>query len=206
MTRSCTTPVRLVAKTNFSKTRPIFLDADGVLWQDFGAGSIFRPDSIESFVSQVSLVHALFPLSPFFVISNQTCVARGMCSEDSLRKRIKSLLDSVLKFSPSIVFSYCPHHPSAQELAFRKNCGSRKPNSDQIAAILEEFDLDIQQSIFIGDRITDLEAAEKLGIREKYLIANARAFEENELGEEFIWSQSVEFRIISNLLDLAKFV
>jgi len=206
LTSACTNPVYPVENARISKFRPVFLDADGVLWKDSGVGSIFRTSSIDSFTTQMTLIRNLFPLSTFFIVSNQTCVARGMYREQELRERIYNMLNSMPTLSPPIVFSYCPHHPNAQVLNYRRNCKSRKPNPEQITSIVEKFDLDIEESILIGDRITDLEAVEKLGMREKYLIRNTKAFEVNEGDDNFVWSQFVEFRIISELHDLARFI
>ena len=206
MTQSCTIPILHGQKSKVSKIRPVFLDADGVLWQDRGAGSIFLTSAGVSFLRQIHLIKGLFSSSSLFVISNQTCVARGLCKEVVLRERIQYILNSLQNISPSMLFSYCPHHPSATDLSYQKNCLSRKPNPNQILSILEEFNLDVGQSIFVGDRITDLEAAEKLGMREKYLITNPRAFEINELSHNFKWSQTIEFKLISELSELERFV
>jgi len=205
LTSACTNPVYSVEEAKISKIRPVFLDADGVLWKDSGAGSIFGSSSIDSFTAQITLMRNIFPFSTFFIVSNQTCVARGMYGEEALRTRIYTVLDAMTSLSLPIVFSYCPHHPNAQVLNYRRNCKSRKPNPEQISHLVKKFDLAVDESLLIGDRITDLEAAEKVGIREKYLIGNNSAFEVNEGDDDFVWSQFVEFRLISELHELARF-
>lgn len=206
LSSACTNPVYSVEEAKISKIRPVFLDADGVLWKDSGAGSIFGSSSIDSFTTRMTLMRNIFPLSTFFIVSNQTCVARGMYGEPALRERIYTVLDSMTLLSTPIVFSYCPHHPNAQVLNYRRNCKSRKPSAEQISHLVKQFDLSINESLLIGDRITDLEAAEKVGIREKYLIRNNSAFEVNEGDNDFVWSQFIEFRFISELHDLARFI
>ena len=57
---------------------------------------------------------------------------------------------------------YCPHRPE-------ENCNCRKPNLGMIRKATEDFDIDIANSVIIGDR-DDMEGemGRKLGI--KYII------------------------------------
>ena len=57
---------------------------------------------------------------------------------------------------------YCPHRPE-------KNCNCRKPNLGMIQKAMEDFDIDIKNSVIIGDR-DDMEGemGRKLGI--EYII------------------------------------
>ena len=50
----------------------------------------------------------------------------------------------------------CPHHPD-------DNCECRKPRPGPLLQAADELDLDLSQSYFIGDAITDMQAAEAAG-------------------------------------------
>ena len=59
----------------------------------------------------------------------------------------------------------CPHLPEAQ-------CGCRKPRTGLLTQLLATTDLDLQRSAVIGDRDTDLQLAENIGIRGFLVDAN----------------------------------
>jgi D-glycero-D-manno-heptose 1,7-bisphosphate phosphatase len=48
---------------------------------------------------------------------------------------------------------YCPHSPQA-------NCVCRKPNAGLLIKIAHDFDIDLTQTPFVGDNISDIKAAE----------------------------------------------
>ncbi|MGD0341022.1 MAG: HAD-IIIA family hydrolase [Bacteroidales bacterium] len=59
---------------------------------------------------------------------------------------------------------YCPHYPD-----ITGPCECRKPNPGMILKAKEEFDLDLSQSVLIGDKESDLEAGRRAGIPESNL-------------------------------------
>jgi D-glycero-D-manno-heptose 1,7-bisphosphate phosphatase len=52
---------------------------------------------------------------------------------------------------------YCPHAPEI-------NCECRKPKPGMLLQAIQEHDIDIQHSWFIGDKITDFEAGNAAGV------------------------------------------
>ncbi|MHB1960326.1 MAG: HAD-IA family hydrolase, partial [Acidobacteriaceae bacterium] len=62
-------------------------------------------------------------------------------------------------------YYFCPHHPEHGVGAYRKECPDRKPNPGMLLRAAGEFDLDLAQCIFVGDRCSDMTAgrAAKVG-------------------------------------------
>ena len=58
---------------------------------------------------------------------------------------------------------FCPHHPNVTG-KYGIECNCRKPNTGNFELAIEEFDIDVKNSFMIGDKITDLIPAKKLGI------------------------------------------
>ena len=57
-------------------------------------------------------------------------------------------------------FYFCPHHPD-----FTGPCKCRKPESGMIEQAIKDFDIDVSQSVLFGDKIWDIQAGEKCGIK-----------------------------------------
>jgi D-glycero-D-manno-heptose 1,7-bisphosphate phosphatase len=61
-------------------------------------------------------------------------------------------------------FEFCPHHPDGVIERFRILCNCRKPQPGMIRALLERYSVDIDASFMIGDKQSDLAAAQAVGI------------------------------------------
>ena len=59
---------------------------------------------------------------------------------------------------------FCPHHPD-----ITGSCDCRKPKPGMILKAKEEFDLDLSESVLIGDMESDLQAGRNAGIPENNL-------------------------------------
>ncbi|MBT0879142.1 HAD hydrolase-like protein [Campylobacter sp. 2018MI01] len=71
------------------------------------------------------------------------------------------------------------------------NCECRKPKAGLILQAAKEFNLDLFNSIFIGDKVSDMQAAINANINNRYLF--------NEDLKEFEYCKKV-----NNLLDIKK--
>jgi D-glycero-D-manno-heptose 1,7-bisphosphate phosphatase len=101
-----------------------------------------------------------------FIVTNQSGISRGYYTEEDFL----ILTDWMLrKFSEKgIIVSkvyYCPHHPD-----ITGPCNCRKPNPGMIKQAEMEFDIDLSNSIMIGDNITDIIAGRDAGVGTNILI------------------------------------
>lgn len=143
-----------------TKTPGIFLDRDGVINHRI-AGSYVLDWS--QFVFIPGIREALKQLAaldlPMIVVSNQACVGRGLLTP-SLLEGITAKMQQILSSdgAPIAAAYYCTH-------SREDNCECRKPKPALLLRAAEEFDVDLHQSIFVGDSNTDVEAAEAAGCR-----------------------------------------
>lgn len=150
----------------------VFLDRDGVLnvnrddyvltWDDFE----WTPDVFE----QVRrLYDAGFKL---VVITNQSPVGRGLLDVAELQGIHQRMRREFARHRLHIDAVYhCPHHPA-------KGCRCRKPEPGMILEAAEDLDLDLARSYLLGDRESDIRAAEQAGVRDAFLIERDQGIQE----------------------------
>jgi D-glycero-D-manno-heptose 1,7-bisphosphate phosphatase len=61
-------------------------------------------------------------------------------------------------------FAYSPYHPEAKLDAYRRPSDCRKPGPGMVLHLIEKFNLDPARCVMIGDRNSDVAAAEAAGI------------------------------------------
>jgi D-glycero-D-manno-heptose 1,7-bisphosphate phosphatase len=156
----------------------IFLDADGVLWKDVGPGGIL---SGENHAIQNLRLLSSNQAEPRLkiVISNQTFVARKSMNFFKFKFYVKSFFSCLIKLELLDDYALCYHHPDANNVFLRRHCKCRKPNSGLIHSMAKKYNIDLQKSVLIGDRITDIQAGFAAGIQGLYLLINNGMLEIN---------------------------
>ena len=140
--------------------RVLFIDRDGTLIEE---PDDFQVDSLEKVRLVPGVIPALLQLSAhgyrFVMVSNQDGLGTESFPEEQFRvsqDHVLALFDSQgLRFDPILI---CPHLPD-------DGCECRKPRAGLLTRFLAETDVDLENSAVIGDRETDLELAEKIGVR-----------------------------------------
>ncbi|EKQ56968.1 MULTISPECIES: HAD family hydrolase [unclassified Clostridium] len=145
--------------------KAVFLDRDGTINVD--KNYLYKIEDFE-FIPGVIEALRIFQDKGYklFIITNQSCIARGYCNEEDVIKLndwMKKKLEGNGIYIEKIY--YCPHLPNALISKYRKNCECRKPKLGLFNQAVKEFDVDLNQSIAIGDKQRDLAICEKSGCR-----------------------------------------
>ena len=99
------------------------------------------------------------------VVTNQSGVARGFFTEDTVRKLHDWMTVEVRKAGGDIAaFYYCPHLPGAAVKQYDVDCECRKPKPGMIVQALRDFNVQPDNAFLIGDNPRDVEAAEAAGV------------------------------------------
>lgn len=143
----------------------VFFDRDGVLNEDIGY--LYERAKFRWMSGAREAVKAVNDAQYLaFVVTNQSGVARGLYKEADVRALHSWMAEELSEIGAHIdAFEYCPHHPDAIVKLYRTSCTCRKPGPGMITNIMERFQVDPIRSFLIGDKLTDVEAATRAGIR-----------------------------------------
>jgi len=138
----------------------LFIDRDGTLIEE---PEDFQVDAIEKVRLVPNVIPALLELARhgfrFVLVSNQDGLGTSSFPEEKFDVCQKHTLD--LFASQGIRFDevfICPHMPD-------DNCECRKPRTGLLTRYLAATDINLRLSAVIGDRPTDMELAERIGVR-----------------------------------------
>lgn len=122
------------------------------------------------------------------VITNQSCVGRGEVSPDMLH-RINKRLSSVISDGGGRLerIYVCPHRPEDR-------CPCRKPLPGLLLLAGRDYNMDLSQTWFVGDSLTDMQAASAAGCRPALVLT----------GKVTSKSAPLEVPVFDNLLAFAR--
>ena len=100
------------------------------------------------------------------LITNQAGVARGYFSESMIEKVHRKLQDELGgKGARLDAIYYCPYVPNGDVPAYALDSKMRKPYPGMILKAAEEHGVDLEKSVMLGDKYSDLEAGWRAGCR-----------------------------------------
>lgn len=87
---------------------------------------------------------------------------------------------------------YCPHSPN-------DNCSCRKPKPGMILQANDKYNIDLENSWLIGDKVSDINAGINAGIKNTILITSEYYKETDEINTQYIVKNIIETKnIIKN--------
>ena len=148
-----------------TKRPAVFFDRDGVINED--KGYTYKHEDWEWVDGAIQAIkHCNDAGYLVFVVTNQSGVGRGFYTEEdvhSIHDHMKKTLQQHGAHIDDI--RYCPHHIDAIDDKYKIDCDWRKPASGMLEDLLSSWPVEMSQSVLVGDKLTDLEAAMQVGIK-----------------------------------------
>lgn len=170
-----------VSRLNRSNRRKaIFLDRDGVVTKE--KNLLHKSEDLE-LIEGVSDAIRYINKSEYLavVVTNQPVIARNLCTIEELdfiHNTMETKLGEDRAFIDAIY--YCPHHPDSgypeERKEYKIDCECRKPKPGMLLHAAKDLNIDLEESIMIGDRESDIEAGKNAGLNETYLIERNQDF------------------------------
>lgn len=141
--------------------KAIFLDRDGVLVNNSFHYYIWKKEQLEYIDGVFENLKLISSLGyKLFIVSNQGGISRGLYTKNDILMLHQEINQTLLENGIEIhEFLFCPHHSDLER------CLCRKPDSLLIEKLVAKYNLRKEESYFVGDSESDIQAAEKAGIK-----------------------------------------
>jgi D-glycero-D-manno-heptose 1,7-bisphosphate phosphatase len=147
-----------------SLRRALFLDRDGVINVDHGY--VHRPN-------QIKFIPGIFELCQYagdlgyliFVVTNQAGIGRGYYTERDFWYLMDWMIAIFRSHGADIAKVYfCPYHSEHGIDSYKQHSSFRKPGPGMILQAADEFKIDLQTSVLVGDKVSDIKAGLAAGV------------------------------------------
>lgn len=174
-TTSLVKRIRAGSSHSAAPRKAAFLDRDGVInldrayvhrWDEFE----FVPGAIDAMRRLKEAGYALV------VVTNQSGIARGYYTDEQYQALTAAMREALADAGAAVEAVYhCPHHPKGSVAELAIDCDCRKPAPGMILRAAKELNLSLSDSILVGDKPSDIEAARTAGVGKAYIVQSDNA-------------------------------
>jgi D-glycero-D-manno-heptose 1,7-bisphosphate phosphatase len=150
--------------------KALFLDRDGVINHEIGY--LHAPSGVRFVDGIFSLCRLAQSLGyTLVVVTNQSGIARGLYTEAQFHTLMDHIRAEFLKEQITLDAVYfCPYHPIHGIGQYQRESEDRKPSPGMLLRAAADLGLDLTQSLLIGDRCSDIAAANAANLRQAFLL------------------------------------
>ncbi len=177
-----------------------FLDRDGVICKE--KHHLYKPKDFEFIEGVPEAIEELRQQGYLiFVITNQAGVAKGLYTENDVNILHSFMLKKLKNITHIDGIYYCPYHENGTVNEYIKFSPDRKPGDGMIQKAVEDMrkkgiDIDLKNSLLVGDKLSDIMAGKKAGIGTNILVRSGHTIDENSTLPDII---------LDSLADVSKY-
>lgn len=153
---------KVKARNLKNKQKAVFLDRDGTI--NKYVGFLTKPEQFELIPGVAEAIKKINKSGYLaIVVTNQPVIARGDCTWEELQdihNKMETKLGKEGAFVDAIYI--CPHHKDkgfeGERPEYKFDCECRKPKPGLLFQAAKDFNIDLFQSIMIGDSESDVDA------------------------------------------------
>lgn len=151
--------------------RALFLDRDGVV--NVEIGYLHRAEDVKFVPGIFSLCRTAMRLGyRLMIVTNQAGIARGYYTEADFESLMFWMRGELRAQGVELdAVYYCPYHPEHGVGEYRREHEDRKPGPGMLKRAAREFGVSLAESVMVGDRCSDVAAANAAGLRQAFLLA-----------------------------------
>jgi D-glycero-D-manno-heptose 1,7-bisphosphate phosphatase len=155
--------------------RALFLDRDGVVNEE--VGYLHRAEEVRFVEGIFSLCRTATGLGyRLIVVTNQAGIARGYYSEADFEVLMEFISGKLREEAIELdAVYYCPFHPEHGVGKYKQEHEDRKPGTGMLRRGARELGIELSESVLVGDRCSDIGAANAAGLRQAFLIRGTEA-------------------------------
>jgi D-glycero-D-manno-heptose 1,7-bisphosphate phosphatase len=157
------------------RKRALFLDRDGVVNEE--VGYLYRAEEVRFVDGIFSLCRTAAGLGyRLIVVTNQAGIARGYYTEEDFDGLMEFMREKLSAEGVELdAVYYCPFHPEHGVGQYKREHEDRKPGTGMLRRGAREFGVELSESVLVGDRCSDVGAANAAGLRQAFLIRGTEA-------------------------------
>lgn len=165
--------------------RAVFLDRDGTI--NIEKEYLYQAEEFEFIPGAPEAIRLLNQAGVMVVVvTNQSGVARGYYSEEDVENLHRHIAVELENHGAHVdVWLYCPHHPDGRG-SYALPCSCRKPLPGMLHEAAVRYDIDLDNSIMIGDKRADIEAGMAAGCRSVLVRTGYGADDEKYVGPQTV--------------------
>ncbi|MER9302197.1 HAD family hydrolase [Mesorhizobium sp. M0293] len=163
--------VERIGRTVFPAGTPaLFLDRDGTINVDTG-----YPDDPAEMMLREDIAEVIAAANragiPVIIVTNQSGIARGYYGWGDFAAVNGRVLDLLRADNASVdmVLACAYHEAGSRPLAIADH-PMRKPNPGMLLEAAKRLELDLQRSLIVGDKKADMEAGQRAGLSQGWLV------------------------------------
>jgi D-glycero-D-manno-heptose 1,7-bisphosphate phosphatase len=155
--------------------KALFLDRDGVIHRE--VGYLHAPEQVQWIEGIFELCRVAVELGyKLVVVTNQSGIGRGLYTEAQFEALMDWMRGEFEKQGVGIDGVYfCPFHPEHGVGEYKREHEDRKPGAGMLRRAARELRVELEWSVMVGDRCSDIAAAHAAGLRQAFLLLGTEA-------------------------------